>query len=104
MEYDKSIIYSFLEQYEDFLDSDIESGYKNVYRPGWHPHPFQFWFNPPFDETGVSNPVLSGTIVLIEDGTIMVQSVRNGLFYNLDGCLGDSVESFILSLKNINQD
>lgn len=99
MESEKNIIYNFLEQFEDFTQSDIENGYKNVYRPGWHPSPLQFWFNPPFDKNGKSFPTLSGTIVLLNDGKIMVENAKNGLSFNLDECLGDSVENFIASIQ-----
>ena len=102
MELNKSVIYDFLTQYEDFTPADKESGYKNAYRPSWHIEPFQFWFNPPFDETGKSEPTLSGTIYLCEDGAVMVENARNNLFYNLDECLGDSIKSFILSIRNRN--
>ena len=102
MEDDKAIIYDFLNQFEDFTQSDRESGYKNVYRPSWHIGPFQFWFNPPFDETGKSEPTLSGAIILLEDGTIMVENMRDHLFYNLDECLGDSIRSFALTIKSTN--
>ena len=101
MEDDMTIIYQFLEQFEDFTPSDKESGYKNVYRPAWHPEPFQFWFNPPFDETGISVPTLSGTIVLLNDGNIMVENAINKLFFNLKDCLGDSIKSFRLSIENL---
>lgn len=103
MEDDSTVIYNFLSQYEDFTQSDIESGYKNVYRPSWHENPFQFWFNPPFDETGKSNPTLSGVIVLKEDGTVMIENIRDHLFYRLEDCIGDSKLSLILSIKSINQ-
>ena len=103
MEDEMKIIYDFLSQFEDFTQSDKESGYINVYRPGWHETPFQFWFNPPFDDSGKSNPVLSGTIILLEDNSIMVESMRDNLFYNINDCLGDSITSFILSLRNLNQ-
>ena len=103
MEDDKTIIYEFLSQFEDFTPADRESGYKNVYRPSWHIEPFQFWFNPPYDETGKSEPTLSGIIYLTEDGSIIVQNARNSLFYNLDECLGESIKSFALSIMNRNQ-
>lgn len=102
MEDNKTTIYEFLSQYEDFVQTDIESGYKNVYRPSWHPNPIQFWFNPPFDEMGKSDPTLSGDIILLEDGTIMVENMRDHLFYNLDECLGDSLLSFALTIKSTN--
>ena len=95
----KAIIYKFLENYEDFTKEDIAAGYKNVYRPGWHPHPMQFWFNPPFNEEGVSTPTLSSTITLLNDGVIMVEDVYTGLSYNLDECLGDSIENLIFSIR-----
>ena len=103
MEDDRTTILNFLNQYEDFTQSDKESGYKNVYRPSWHPNPMQFWFNPPFDETGKSNPTLSGDIILLEDGTIMVENMRDRLFYNLGECLGDSLLSFALTIKTTNE-
>lgn len=103
MDNDRTMIYDFLGQFEDFTQTDVESGYKNVYRPSWHEKPFQFWFNPPFDDSGKSNPVLSGAIILLEDGSIMVENMRDHLFYNIDDCLGDSLTSFILSIRNINQ-
>ena len=102
MEDDRTIILNFLNQYKDFTKSDRESGYKNAYRPSWHIEPFQFWFNPPFDETGKSVPTLSGTIYLREDGSILVQNAKNNLFYNLDECLGESIRSFALSIMNRN--
>ena len=100
MEDDRTIIYNFLSQYGDFTPSDRESGYENVYRPSWHIEPFQFWFNPPFDETGKSEPTLSGTIYLRGDGSILVENAKNNLFYNLDECLGESIRSFALSIRN----
>lgn len=99
MEDSKTIIYDFLNQFEDFTQSDKESGYVKVYRPGWHPHPMQFWFNPPFDKNGESFPTLSGTIILLNDGKIMVENAKTGLSYNIDDCLDDSVENFILSIR-----
>ena len=102
MEDDRTIIYEFLEQFEDFAQSDTESGYKNVYRPSWHENPFQFWFNPPFDDSGKSEPTLSGTVILLEDDSIMVENMKDHLFYNLDDCVGDSEKSFILSIKSVN--
>lgn len=100
MDNDKTVIYEFLEQFEDFTQSDKESGYKNVYRPSWHENPFQFWFNPPFDETGKSNPTLSGAIILLDDGTVLVENIRDHLFYDINECVGDSIRSFILSIQN----
>lgn len=94
------IIYDFFSQFEDFTQSDIESDYANVYRPSWHENPFQFWFNPPFDETGKSNPTLSGAIILLKDGTVMVENVRDHLFYNLNECVGESIRSLVLSIQN----
>ena len=94
------IIYDFFSQFEDFTQSDIESGYANVYRPSWHENPFQFWFNPPFDETGKSNPTLSGAIILLKDGTVMIENVRDHLFYNLNECVGESIRSLVLSIQN----
>ena len=96
----REIIYEFLEQFEDFSRTDIESGYKNVYRPGWHPNPVQFWFNPPFDESGESVPTLSNAIFLLEDGAIMVQDVYSKLSYNLDDCLGETEANFIEAISN----
>lgn len=100
MEDDRRTIYEFLEQFEDFTQADRESGYRKVYRPGWHPRPVQFWFNPPFNKNGKSFPTLSGTIVLLNDGKIIVENAKNGLFYNLDECLGNVVENFVLSIQN----
>ena len=71
----KTIIYDFLDRYEDFSKDDIENQYAKVYRPGWHPHPMQFWFNPPFE------------------------NAKTGLFFNLDECLGDSIENFVFSIQ-----
>lgn len=96
----REIIYKFLEQFEDFSQSDIESGYKNVYRPGWHPNPIQFWFNPPFDETGESMPTLNNAIFLLEDGAIMIEDVYSHLAYNLDDCVGDTEVNFIEAINN----
>ena len=99
MEDQKEIIYNFISQYEDFTQEDRESGYVKVYRPGWHPHPLQFWFNPPFGEDGKSTPTLSNTVILLNDGKIMVEDVYTGLSYILDDCLGDSIDNFILSIR-----
>lgn len=104
MEDIKSIIYDFLGQYTDFDQSDRESGYANVYKPAWHINPIQFWFNPPFDEGGESFPTLSGTIVLLNDGEIMVEDVRTKILYNLDDCLGDSIQNFAFSINNHRQE
>ena len=41
MEDAKSIIYDFIGQYTDFVETDKESGYANVYRPSWHISPLQ---------------------------------------------------------------
>ena len=103
MEDNKKIIYDFLNQFEDFSDLDRQNGYAKVYRPGWHPQPLQFWFNPPFDETGESFPTLSGTIILLNDGEIIVQNAKTGLFFNLDECLGDSIENFVFSINEFRQ-
>ena len=102
MEDDRTIIYEFLSQFEDFTAADRENGYKNVYRPSWHIEPFQFWFNPPFDETGKSEPTLSGAICLREDGTVVVENAVKHIFYNLNDCLDDSIKSFALSIRNRN--
>lgn len=98
MEDNKAIIYDFLNQFEDFTREDRESGYVKVYRPNWHPHPLQFWFNPPFGEDGKSTPTLSNTVILLDDGKIMVEDVYTGLSYSLDDCLGYSVQNFIQSI------
>lgn len=100
MEDIKSIIYDFIGQYTDFVETDKESGYENVYRPSWHISPLQFWFNPPFDESGESFPTLSGTIYLLNDGEIMVEDVRTKMLYNIDDCLGDSIQNFVFSINN----
>ena len=104
MEDNKAIIYDFLNQFEDFTQKDKENGYKNVYRPSWHPSPLQFWFNPPFDENGESFPTLSRTIILLNSGKIMVEDVYSGLLFDLDPCLGDSIENFIFSINNHRQE
>lgn len=100
MEDNMSIIYEFLEQFQDFTQSDKESGYKNVYRPSWHPNPLQFWFNPPFDVNGKSIPTPSNTISLSPNGRVMVEDIRTGLCYNLDECLGYSVENFAIAIED----
>ena len=100
MEDDKRIVYEFLEQFEDFTQSDRENGYKKVYRPALHPYPVQFWFNPPFDETGKSKPSPSATIILTNDGKIMVESLRTGTFFNLDECLGHSLGNFLIAIED----
>lgn len=99
MEDDRTIILNFLNQYEDFTQSDRENGYAKVYRPGWHPQPLQFWFNPPYDEDGESFPTLSGTIILLTDGKIMVENAQTGLSFDLDDCLGDSIGNFVFSIR-----
>ena len=103
MEDNKTIIYDFLNKFEDFTREDRESGYVKVYRPSWHISPLQFWFNPPFDEGGESFPTLSGTIILLNDGEIMVEDVRTKMLYNLDVCLGDSIQNFTFSINNLRQ-
>ena len=103
MEDSKTIIYDFLDHYEDFSKDDIENQYAKVYRPSWHPHPIQFWFNPPFDSEGTSNPTISNTITLTNDGEIMVEDVYTGLSFNLDECLGDSIDNFVLAIKQRHQ-
>lgn len=102
MEDDRRIIYEFLNQFEDFTQSDIESGYLNVYRPGWHPYPMQFWFNPPYGADGKSVPTLSNAIFLLENGSIMVEDVHSHLAYNLDECLGDSESNLVEAVRNHN--
>ena len=99
MQENMSVIYRFIEQYEDFTDSDIENGYEKVYRPAWHVKPFQFWFNPPYNENGTSLPTLSGAIALLSNGKIMVESMKDGLFYNLDECLDNSIREFALAIQ-----
>lgn len=99
MEDDKKIIYDFLDRYEDFAQTDTQNGYAKVYRPSWHPQPLQFWFNPPYDNRGISYPTLSNAIILKNDGEIMVEDVYSGLFYNLEECLGDSVANFAYSIR-----
>jgi hypothetical protein len=100
MENQKEIIYEFLNQFEDFTREDRESGYAKVYRPGWHPHPLQFWFNPPFGEDGKSTPTLSNAVILLSDGKIMVEDVYTGLSYDLDMCLGTSIQNFIQAITD----
>ena len=99
MEDQKTIIYDFLAQFEDFTTEDKENGYANVYRPSWHPHPLQFWFNPPYDTKGISEPTISNTIVLTRDGKIMVQDVYTDLYFNLDDCLGGTIDNFLYAIK-----
>jgi hypothetical protein len=101
MEDDRTIIYEFLSQFEDFTAADRESGYKNVYRPERHPVAMQFWFNPPFSEDNdVSMPVPSSAMILTSDGKIMVENMFTGLFFNLSECIGDSIENCINSIEN----
>ena len=104
MEDPKTIIYDFLNQFEDFTRSDRESGYVKVYRPSWHPFPVQFWFNPPFDENGKSSPVPSNTILLTNEGKIMVENIKTGLFFNLDEGLGYSIENFVTVIEDYNDE
>jgi outer membrane protein assembly factor BamB len=100
MEDDRTIILNFLNQYEDFTSGDRESGYSKVYRPSWHPWPVQFWFNPPFDEKGKSAPTPSNTVAMTPDGKIVVEDFRTGVFYNLDECLGHSIENFAIAIED----
>ena len=101
MEDDRTIILNFLNQYEDFTQSDKESGYVKVYRPERHPVAMQFWFNPPFSESSkTSMPVPSSTLILTSDGKIMVENLYTGLFFNLDDCLGSSISNCINSIEN----
>lgn len=99
MDNDRTIIYNFLDGCEDFTKEDVQSGYAKVYRPSWHPHPMQFWFNPPFNEKGVSSPTLSNAVILMDNGDIMVEDVYTGLSYNLDTCLEDSIQNFVYSIR-----
>lgn len=104
MEDDRRTIYEFLERFEDFTSSDRESGYRKVYRPGWHPRPVQFWFNPPFGESRKSSPTASNTVVLTNDGKILVEDIRTGTLYNLDECLGHSIENFAIVIEDYNSE
>ena len=103
MEDKKTIIYDFLDHYEDFSKNDVENQYAKVYRPGWHPKPLQFWFNPPLDSEGISEPTISNAIILTNNGEIMVEDVYTGLFFNLDECLGDSIDNFVFAIKQNSQ-
>lgn len=94
------IIYDFLSQAEDFTPEDKQNGYMNVYRPGWHPYPVQFWFNPPYNENNESEPTLSGTIILAKDGEIMIENVYDGLSYNLNDCLETTQDNFADSIND----
>ena len=101
MAQDKEIIYNFLSKFEDFTQSDRESGYVKVYRPERHPVAMQFWFNPPFSENSkTSMPVPSSTLILTSDGKIMVENIYTGLFFNLDDCLGSSIANCVSSIEN----
>lgn len=101
MEDNRTIILNFLNQYEDFTQSDKESGYVKVYRPERHPVAMQFWFNPPFLENSkTSMPVPSSTLILTSDGKIMVENLYTGLFFNLDDCLGSSISNCVNSIEN----
>lgn len=100
MEDSKKFIYDFLNRFEDFTESDRQNGYAKVYRPALHPYPVQFWFNPPFDENGKSKPTPSATIILKNDGEIMVENLRTGLFFNLDECLGHSIDNFVIAIED----
>ena len=100
MEDRKEIIYEFLDQFNDFTESDRQNGYSRVYRPNWHFVQMQFWFNPPFSDTNTSMPVPSATMVLTREGKIMVENVYTGLFFDLDECLGSSIDNCISSIKN----
>lgn len=99
MEDTKKTILKFLNQFEDFSNEDMAKGYVNVYRPSWHPFPVQFWFYPPFNENDESEPTLSNTVILLENGTIMVEDVYTGLSYDLNDCLNESPENFAYSIK-----
>lgn len=103
MDQDKTIIYDFLNQFEDFTQGDRENGYLKVYRPERHPIPVQFWFNPPYDETNTSMPVPSSAMILKNNGEIMVQNLYTGLFFSLDDCLGPSIQNLVNSIRNYYQ-
>lgn len=104
MEDDRTIILNFLNQYEDFASGDRESGYVKVYRPGWHARPVQFWFNPPFGESRKSSPTPSNTVALTNDGKIIAEDIRTGTLYNLDECLGHSIENFAIVIEDYNSE
>lgn len=91
-------IRNFISRYSDFGDIN---GYRAVYRPTWHPSPVSFWFNPPFDENGESNPSPSGILLLSENGSIFVENFDNGEFYNIEQCLGDTIENAVYAIQTL---
>lgn len=84
------IVREFVSNYNDFGSYDNQQ-YKAVYRPCWHPEPVSFWFNPPFDENGVSHPRVSGTLILTKTDKILVEDNNDGEIYDILDCLGDTL-------------
>lgn len=73
-------------------------GYK-VYKPTWHPKSMSFWFNPPIQEDEEeSYPCVSGELVLVDEGIIVVEDYRSGQYYLLDECLGSSIENAVYAI------
>ena len=93
------MIQNFITQYNDFGSYSNEQ-YKAVYRPSWHPEPISFWFNPPFDEDGESNPSPSGTLILCYDGSILIENYDNGQYYKLNECLGDTILNAVYAINS----
>lgn len=96
------IIQNFIAQYSDFGSYSTEQ-YRAVYRPSWHPEPVSFWFNPPFNNKGVSRPSVSGILCLAQDGTIYVENYNTGEFFDLSKCMGGTMENAIYAIQLHNQ-
>ena len=89
-------IRAFISKFSDFGE---DTGYKAAYRPSWHPDPVSFWFNPPFDENGESHPAPSGALLLDEDGSVFVENYFTDEFYNIEECLGDTIENAVYAIE-----
>jgi TPR repeat protein len=80
-----------------------------IYKPSWHQHPVSFCFTPPIDEDEEddyddydeeeSYPYVSGAMVLIDDGIIVVEEYNSGEYYLLDECQGDSIDNAVHAIE-----
>lgn len=87
----------------DFIIAHDDSGQKGdykIYKPTWHPRPMSFWFNPPIPEDeDESHPCVSGDLVLVDEGIIVVEDYNSGQYHLLDECLGNSIETAVYAIQ-----
>jgi hypothetical protein len=59
----------------------------------------RFWFNPPYDEKGVSYPRESDKLILTKKGEIYVEDHGDGEFYNILDCVGSTLDNAVYAIE-----